>query len=121
MRAYHTWEGLIVLAALLGGCQDPAYDAALTQRQAHFDQLMADARAREATRPENLRELALTSEELQRLYSHRLGETFEQIQRKYRRDQELWQREAPVRRKQFDRMIKGHPERIPENWGEMTY
>ncbi len=121
MKAYGTWSGLAVLAVLLGGCQSPAYDAALTQRQAHFDRLMADARAREASRPENLRELALTSQELEKLYSHRLGETFEQIQRKHRRDQERWQEEAPLRSERFDQMMEGHPERIPEIWGDMTY
>ena len=121
MKAYRTWSGLAVLAALLGGCQDPAYDVALTQRQAHFDQLMADARAREANRPQNLEALAHTSAELERLYSQRLGEMFEQIQRKYRQDQERWQREAPLRRQHFERMMEGHPERIPDAWSKMTY
>ena len=121
MKTYRAWGGVAVVAVLFVGCQDPAYDAALTQHQANFDRLLADAHAREAAGPDNLKELALTSKELERLYAHRLGETLEQIQRKYRRDQERWQREAPLRRKRFDQMMKGHPERIPETWGKMTY
>ena len=113
--------GLLGTLLLVGGCNDPKYKAKRAVRDGRIQEFLQEYSDMEAERPGNIEALKALNAEMEAHHAEQWEQTLKRIEESYLKDKHDWMIGAPSRKEKIHDILSGHPEKIPDVWGEMVY